>query len=98
MDGLDVAAEVAALLEVATREWMGRKRENASLENHLRAEDAARRSRLRLLVTAFDRLAEVDAQLAIVEITPMLPAREHVLESLREVRRQLARELRAGDS
>lgn len=97
MGGLDVAAEAAALLEVATTEWLGRKRESASLENHLRVEDAARRSRLRLLVTAFDRLAEVDAQLAIVEITPTLPAREHVLASLREVRRQLARELRGGE-
>lgn len=94
MGGLDIAAEVAALIEVATSEWLARKRVSAGLENHLLGEDAFRRNRLRLLVSAYDRLAEVDAQLAIVEVTRTLPGREHVLRSLMQVRRELARELR----
>lgn len=94
MGGLDIAAEVAALIEVATNEWLVRKRVSAGLENHLLGEDAFRRNRLRLLVSAYDRLAEVDAQLAIVEVTPTLPGREQVLRSLLQVRRELGRELR----
>lgn len=86
---VDLVAELLGFIEVAHTEWLGREARDARAAAHADSTQAMRRERLRKLVAAHDRIAEVDAQIALVEITPSLPGREEVVAKLLDVRRAL---------
>lgn len=88
-------ADIRDLLEVGAESWLSNKRQaaqDAADAVRLGAHRAERRARLRKLEAHMARVAEVDARIALIEVTPGLAERARYLRRLRELRATLIAE------
>jgi hypothetical protein len=94
MSELEVLEDVLELIEVATTEWLARKALVEEIERSQSERRARRRAALVGLRDKFAQMAEIDAGLTLLRVTPNLRDRDALIARLEVVRRDHAAKLR----
>jgi hypothetical protein len=93
-------ADVADLLSVAQGDWLNDQRSAAVSATDLQRKDVEReksRARLRRVTSHMQRVAEIDARIALLDATPGVSGQADFLYRLRMVRCRLVKSAKGRD-
>ncbi len=96
-DSGDVLEGFEVLVDVAENVWLPlqrARREDDADHRESERHRARRRARLLVLSTKHERIAEVDARIALLEITPGVPNRDACIAKLSRLRKALVDDAR----
>ena len=91
--------DVADLLVVAQDDWLNDQRSATVSATDLQRKEVERetsRARLRRVTSHMQRVAEIDARIALLEATPGVSGQAEFLDRLRKVRCRLVLSAKAG--
>jgi hypothetical protein len=93
LEGLDI------LIDVAENVWLPHQRDRRQDTSDRLASQrhrAEQRARLSTLVARHQQVAELDARIALLEITPGVPERDRHITRLRQLRKKLVSVVRSS--